>query len=63
MLRWTFDICTDGIMSEIIGSGKNFAALGDGTPLSNQTCLKNETSKESSAGIESVGDVENFQCA
>ncbi|KAL6324870.1 hypothetical protein AAG906_018397 [Vitis piasezkii] len=44
-------------------SGKNFAALGDGTPLSNQTCLIKETSKESSAGIESVGDVENFQCA
>ena len=47
--------------SEIIGSRKNSVAPGGGTALSDQTCLINETPKESSAKIKSVGGIENFQ--
>ncbi|KAJ9690088.1 hypothetical protein PVL29_012642 [Vitis rotundifolia] len=59
----TFNMCSDGRMSEIIGSRKNSVAPGGGTALSDQTCLINETPKESSARIKSVGGIENFQHA
>ena len=49
--------------SEINGSRKKSVAPESGTSFSDQICPINETPKESSARIKSVGGIENFQQA
>lgn len=57
MVNQIINMRHDGRMSEFIGSRKNFVAPGSGTTLSDQTCIINETPKESSARIKSVGSM------
>ena len=47
----------DGRMPEFVGNRKNFVAPGSGTALSDQSCLINETRKESSERIKSLGSM------
>lgn len=57
MVNQIINMRHDGKMSEFIGSRKNFVAPGSGTALSDQTCLINETPKESSTRIKSIGSM------